>query len=113
MGRILLSLTSGSYEPKINKICSQYRQGFIVPGASQIYMDYLMAHLYVANPQARIGAFESLSLAALQKLKEDGMVPSSNFKTSSTYSYQFVTAGEASVRSAFFPAPSFLISIDY
>lgn len=61
-------------------------------------MDYLVSHLYVANPQARIGAIQTMTMGAYNTLKEKGMVPCTNFKTAETYTYQYISACEASMR---------------
>jgi hypothetical protein len=86
-------------EPGIKKLCRQVRDGSILsPNAYQLFMDYVVSHLYVANPQARIGAIQTMTMEAYDVLKSKGMVPCTNFKTSETYSFQYISACEASMR---------------
>ncbi len=60
-------------------------------------MDYVVSHLYVANPQARIGAIQTMTMEAYHVLKAKGMVPCTNFKTAETYSFQYISACEATM----------------
>lgn len=94
---LILCLTRDQRE--IKKLCLQLRNGSILSSNSyQIFMDYLVSHLYVANPQARIGAIQTMTMGAYNTLKARGMVPCTNFKTAETYGYQYISACEASMR---------------
>lgn len=68
------------------------------PNSYQVFMDYVVSHLYVANPQARIGAIETMTIGAYNTLKAKGMVPCTSFKTADTYAFQYISACEASMR---------------
>jgi hypothetical protein len=60
------------------------------------FLSYLMAHIYVANPQARVGAFHLLTTdTVFTLLNNDGMASSSNFKTQKTYGSQVILACKA------------------
>lgn len=86
-------------EPEIKKICRQLRDGSLIsPSSYQIFQDYLMSHLYVANPQARVGAIQSMSMHAYGVLKARGLAPCTGFKTAETYGFQYISACEASLQ---------------
>jgi hypothetical protein len=87
-------------EKDIVKLCERISSGTVLvsPQAYQQYVDYTVAHLYVTNPQARIGAIQSLTLSGYAALRANGIVPCSDFKTADTYAYQCVSACAASQR---------------
>jgi len=87
-------------EKGISKICTDVSKGNILisPQAYQEFVDFLISHLYVANPQARIGAIQCLTLSGYQSLNAKGVVSCSDFKTADAYAYQCVTACPASQR---------------
>jgi hypothetical protein len=49
-----------------------------------------MAHIYLANPQARVGPMHSLDFSALEELRVSNTTSTSSFKTASTYGTQVV-----------------------
>jgi hypothetical protein len=61
------------------------------------YLEFVISHLYIANPQARIGAIKDLTLSDYELLKAHGMISCQQFKTSETYTYQHVTACPATI----------------
>jgi hypothetical protein len=86
-------------ESGIKRLCREVREGAILTSAAyQRYMDFTLAHLYVANPQARIGAIQAMTMAAFEMLESKGMVPSTSFKTERNYTFQYISACEASLR---------------
>ena len=62
------------------------------------FLVYLVTHMYVANPQARPGALESMDLACMSDLREKGVVTTSRFKTAETYGYQTIVVGPATLK---------------
>ena len=62
---------------------------------------YMIAHIYVMNPQARVGAVGGLEMDALADLRSEGMTASSKFKTAHIYGTQFIFACDASLRYMF------------
>ena len=54
--------------------------------------------MYVANPQARPGALESMDLACLTDLRKKGSVTTTRFKTAETYGYQTIVVGAATLK---------------
>lgn len=86
-------------EGSIQTLCKNVMEGSIVsPSADQTYLDYMLAHLYVANPQARIGAIQNMIILDYQSLLESGAVPSRDFKTAEKYSFQYISACDATIR---------------
>lgn len=54
--------------------------------------NFCISHLYVGNPQGRIGAINEMKLQDLLRLKEDGIVGSPHLKTRETFGVQFIAA---------------------
>ena len=54
--------------------------------------------MYVANPQARPGALESMDLSCMSDVREKGSIRTSKFKTADTYGYQTIVAGPATLK---------------
>jgi hypothetical protein len=53
---------------------------------------FVISHLYVANPQSRVGAISRLTLDQHQELQHSGHLACSDFKTWETYEAQFINA---------------------
>ena len=89
-------MTSQRVEKQYSKLCEVVIKGDGKDYMYQRYVDYVLAHLYVANPQGRIQAIEELKISEYQELFQKGRVASTHFKTAGTYTYQIITACEAS-----------------
>lgn len=57
-----------------------------------------MAHLYVWNPQARVGGVGSLVFDSLEELRLKGITGTDAFKTRDTYGTQFIVVCPASLK---------------
>jgi hypothetical protein len=62
------------------------------------FLVYVIAHMYVANPQARVGGLESMDIDCLPELRERGFISTSRFKTAATYGYQTIVVCSATLR---------------
>lgn len=85
-------------EPKILKIIDQGKKGNILLSVDYLrVINFIAAHLYVANPQSRVGAINRLTLDQCQILCTDGRLECSDFKTWESYEAQFITACPATI----------------
>lgn len=57
----------------------------------------MVSHIYLANPQARIGGISQLNFASLTELQAKGLTGTGAFKTSGTYGTQFIVVGPSSL----------------
>jgi hypothetical protein len=81
------------------KLCEKAQQGNKVSKREyKAFLDFLITHFYVANPQARICAMDKLTLNHMKELKDCGKVAMEDFKTSETYNYQIIMACPATYR---------------
>lgn len=108
-----LNSTFDRAETKMMTLCKGVHAGSIVPQTTYqgqmthflsinfvlVFLDFLISHLYVANPQARIGAIQTLLLVDWERMK-DGTISCSQFKTEATFGYQFVSICLATQRFA-------------
>jgi hypothetical protein len=62
------------------------------------YLQFLISHIYLTNPQARIGGIAQLDFAKLEDLRNKGIANTDTFKTSATFGFQFIVLGQASLR---------------
>lgn len=58
---------------------------------------FCVCHLYVGNPQGRIGALCEMRVRDLKRMKEDGIVGSPHLKTRDTYGVQFISACQPTI----------------
>lgn len=85
-------------EPTMIRLCSQTMEGGILPSISyNRFLEFVIAHLYIYNPQARIGAIKELTLGDFEQLRMTGIISCENFKTSETYKFQHVTTCPATI----------------
>ena len=61
------------------------------------FLCFLVSHIYVANPNARVGGVSHLNLDSLAELRSNGLVSTDLFKTSEKYGSQFIVVGPASL----------------
>lgn len=54
------------------------------------FLSYLITHMYLANPQARVGGLHSLRLSCLNELRCKGLTGTSAFKTAAIYGSQMI-----------------------
>lgn len=95
----LIILFSFRIEPSIIKLCERAQQGNIFSKRDyKSFLDFLISHFYVANPQARICAMDKLQLNHMHQLKDCGKVAMEDFKTCETYKYQIIMACPATYR---------------
>lgn len=87
-----------SAEPKAQEIISELAMDNFCPSSYLYLVYYMIAHVYVMNPQARVGAVGMLNMDSLAELRSDGMTASSTFKTARLYGTQFVITCQASLR---------------
>lgn len=94
----LVSYQQHRSEPRILKIIDQGKKGNIILSVDYLkVINYIAAHLYVANPQSRVGAINRLTVAQCHILCEDGRLECSDFKTWESYEAQFITACPATI----------------
>jgi hypothetical protein len=62
------------------------------------FLAYIIAHMYVANPQARVGGLEYMDLDCLPTLQKNGFISTSHFKTAATYGYQTIVVCPSTLR---------------
>lgn len=62
-------------------------------------LNFIAAHLYVANPQSRVGAINRMTVEQSRILFSEGRLECSDFKTWETYEAQFITACPATIKS--------------
>ncbi len=60
-------------------------------------INFIAAHLYVANPQSRVGAINRLTVDQFRVLCSHGRLECSDFKTWETFEAQFITACPATI----------------
>jgi hypothetical protein len=85
-------------EPTMIRLCSQTMEGGILPSSSyNRFLEFIVSHLYIFNPQARIGAIKELTLEDFDQLKMTGIISCEMFKTSETYHFQHVTTCPATI----------------
>lgn len=93
-----LSLIYCRYETKALKIIEKAKGGGIMlSNEYQKVINFLVAHLFVANPQSRVGALNRLNMDQCRQLCRDGRLACQDFKTWETYESQFITACPATV----------------
>lgn len=61
-------------------------------------INFIAAHLYVANPQSRVGAINRLTIDQSKILIADGRLECSDFKTWESYEAQYITACPATIK---------------
>ena len=87
-------------EKSILKIIQRAKEGSIILAVDYLrVVNFIAAHLYVTNPQSRVGAINRLTLDQCEILCRDGGLECSDFKTWDTYEAQFITACPATIRS--------------
>ena len=92
-----------SAEPKAQQVISALVDDDTFCPSSYLYLVYYMiAHVYVMNPQARVGAVGRLEMDSLADLRSDGMTASSKFKTAKLYGTQFIITCDASLRYVYY-----------
>ena len=75
------------------------KKGFMMLSTEYIQiLNFIAAHLYVANPQSRVGAINRLTLQQCRILCDEGRLECSDFKTWETYEAQFITACPATIK---------------
>lgn len=60
-------------------------------------LDFVVSHLYVANPQSRIGCINRMNLRQYQELHESGRTGCHDFKTWDKFAVQYVNACPATI----------------
>lgn len=60
-------------------------------------VNFIAAHLYVANPQSRVGAINRMTWDQFEVLCSDGRLECTDFKTWESYEAQFITACPATI----------------
>jgi hypothetical protein len=87
------------YQPTFEKIVKKAQEGFAIPSEDYLAATYfVVCHLYIGNPQGRIGALNELKLSDFDQLKSDGMVGSPHFKTVDTYGVQYISACNSTIQ---------------
>ena len=61
------------------------------------FLCFLVSHIYLANPNARVGGVSELNFDSLAELRSNGLVATDVFKTAATYGSQFIVVGPASL----------------
>lgn len=88
-----------SCEKTILNLIEKAKKGFMILSTEYIQiMNFIAAHLYVANPQSRVGAINRLTLQQCRSLCDEGRLECSDFKTWETYEAQFITACPATIK---------------
>jgi len=90
---IVFLIFSFRYQSKFEKIIYKIQEDHVMSGEDYLMATYFcICHLYVGNPQGRIGALNEMKLCDLERLKEEGMIGSPHFKTRDTFGVQFIAA---------------------
>lgn len=55
-------------------------------------LNFVVSHLYVTNPQSRVGAISRMTLEQHEELQNSGHLGCTDFKTWETYEAQFINA---------------------
>lgn len=61
-------------------------------------LNFISAHLYVANPQGRVGSISRMTIEQFRILCSEGRLECSDFKTWESYEAQFITACPATIK---------------
>ena len=86
-------------ENYILKIIERTKKGSVLLAVDYLrVVNFVAAHLYIANPQSRVGAINRLTLEQCRNLCREGRLECSDFKTWETYEAQFITACPATIR---------------
>jgi hypothetical protein len=88
----------GRYQPIFEKIIRKLQDGSLLSTEDYLMTTYFcVCHLYVGNPQGRIGALCEMRVRDLKRMKEDGIVGSPHLKTRDTYGVQFISACQPTI----------------
>jgi hypothetical protein len=81
-----------SKAPRVDKILQKLRKDDqAVSDKDRIFAYYwIVAHIFMHNPQARVGAITTMSVEDMSLLRTDEYATSTNFKTSDTYGSQVI-----------------------
>jgi hypothetical protein len=95
----LKKLFSSRFQPTFEKTIQKAQDGYIISSEDYLVATYFcICHLYVGNPQGRIGAINEMKLQDVDRLKTEGIVGSSQFKTRDTYGVQFIAACKSTIQ---------------
>ncbi len=88
---------TSSCESRILGIIEKAKKGGIIRLSEyNEVLNFTVSHLYVANPQSRIGAISRMTLSQHQELQMSGHLACTDFKTWQSYEAQFINACPAS-----------------
>jgi len=87
------------YQPRMMQLIARAKQGFhLNPTEYNDSLNFIIAHLFVANPQSRIGAINRLTMLQYPELCSQGRIDCTDFKTWATYEAQYVHACPATIK---------------
>lgn len=88
-----------SCEKSVVNLIEKAKNGSMILSTEYIQIvNFISAHLYVANPQSRVGAINRLTIKQCRILCDEGRLECSDFKTWETYEAQFITACPATIK---------------